>query len=80
MRQLHYVYSILMITGSSGVISVKVDVKGSVHYGKKLYEAVATVSSKDGERQEPSSHPLAKQRIAPDDIAITKKVRLRENL
>ncbi|XP_025823720.1 uncharacterized protein LOC112899460 [Panicum hallii] len=44
MAAVHYVYSTVKIPGPSGVISVKADVKGSVHCAEKLYEAMAAVS------------------------------------
>ncbi|XP_025822232.1 uncharacterized protein LOC112898028 [Panicum hallii] len=76
MAAVHYAYSTLKILGPSGVISVKVNVKGSVHCAEKLYKAMAAISPDDGERPEPSAHPSAKQRIAPYDAAPTKAVRL----
>jgi hypothetical protein len=76
MAAVHYAYSTLKIPGPFRVISVKADIKGSVHCTERLYEAMAAVSPDDGEHLEPSAHPLAKQRITPDDAALTKVIRL----
>ncbi|XP_025825153.1 uncharacterized protein LOC112900508 [Panicum hallii] len=48
MAAVHYAYSTLKIPGPSGVISVKADIKGSVHCAERLYEAMAAVSPDDG--------------------------------
>jgi hypothetical protein len=76
MAAVHYAYITLKIPGPSGVISVKVDVKGSVHCAERFYEAMAAVSPNNGERSKPSAHPSARQRIAPDDAALTKAIHL----
>ncbi|XP_039805027.1 uncharacterized protein LOC120669320 [Panicum virgatum] len=55
MAAVHYAYSVLMISGLAGVISIMADVKGSVHCTKWLFEAVVTTSFDDGERPEPSA-------------------------
>ena len=68
MAVVHYAYNTLKIPGPAGVISIKADVKGSVHYAKRLYKVVATTSS------EPSAHPSAKQRLSPDSSTLTKTV------
>jgi hypothetical protein len=75
MAAVHYAYNTLKIPGPPGVISIKADVKGSVHYAKRLYEAVATTSSAV-ECSEPSAHPSAKQRLSLDSSTLTKMVRL----
>jgi hypothetical protein len=54
MAAVHYAYSTLKILGPSGVISVKADIKGSVHCTERLYEAMAIVSPGDSEA---SPHP-----------------------
>ena len=76
MAAVHYAYNILKLPGPVGVISIKADVKGSVHCAERLYKAVATVSANDAERPESSAHPLAKKRLSPDSSALTKMVRL----
>ena len=79
MAAVHYAYNTLKIPGLARVISIKVDVKGSVHCTKRLYEAVATTSFDDVERPESSAHPSAKQRLSPDSSALTKKIQLRDD-
>jgi len=76
MATVHYAYKTLKIPGPAGVISIKADVKGSVHCAERLYEAVATTSPDDAERPESSTHPSAKQRLSPDNSVLTKTVRL----
>jgi hypothetical protein len=79
MAAVHYAYSTLKISRLSGVISVKADVKGSVHCAEKLYEAMAAVSPNNDECPELSAHPPAKQRAAPDDAALTKVIHLEDD-
>jgi hypothetical protein len=50
-----------------------------VHCTEKLYEAMAAVRPDDGKHLEPSAHPPATQRIAPDDVVLTKAVRLEDD-
>ena len=66
----------LTIPGPDGIISIKADVKGSVHCAERLYEAVATMSSDDVERPKSSAYPLMRQCLSPDSSALTKMVRL----
>ena len=49
MAAVHYAYSVLMIPGPDEVISIKADVKGSVHYAERLFAAVAATSPNDGD-------------------------------
>jgi hypothetical protein len=53
MVAVHYTYNTLKISGPFGAISIKADVKGSVHCTERLYKAVAPVSPDDGERPSP---------------------------
>jgi hypothetical protein len=57
MAAVHYAYSTLKIPGPSGVISIKANVKGSVHCTERFYEAMTTISPDDGKRPEPLAHP-----------------------
>jgi hypothetical protein len=57
MAAVHYAYSTLKIPGPSGVISIKADIKVSVHCAERLYEAMAAISPNHGECPEPSTHP-----------------------
>ena len=76
MVAVQYAYNTLKIPILARVISIKADVKGSVHCAERLYEAVATTSPDDAERPESSTHPSAKQRLSPDSSAHTKTARL----
>ncbi|XP_025801461.1 uncharacterized protein LOC112880947 [Panicum hallii] len=79
MAAVHYEYSTLKILGPSRVISIKANIKGSVHCTERLYEAMAAISPCDGEHPEPSVHPPARQRITPDDAALTKAICLEDD-
>jgi len=76
MAAVHYAYNTVKISGPDGVISIKADVKGSVHCTERLYEVVATSSSDDVQRPESSAPPSAKRRLSPDSSALTKMVHL----
>ena len=66
MAMVHYVYNTLKLPGPAGVISIKADVKGSVHCAERLYEAVATTSSFDVEHPKMSAPPSMKKHLSPD--------------
>jgi len=80
MAAVHYANNTLKFPSPAGVISIKADVKGSVHCAERLYEVVATASSDDVEHPEPSTHPSSKQRLSPDSCALTKTVRLGDDI
>ena len=69
-----YAYNTLKLPGPAGVISIKADVKGSVHYAERLYEAVATTSSDDVECPESSAHPSTKQCLSPDSSTLAEEI------
>ena len=79
MATVHYAYNTVKLPSPAGVVSVKADVKGSVHCAERLYEAVATTSSDDMEHPESSAHPSAKEHLSPDSSVLTKMVRLRDD-
>ena len=76
MAAVHYAYNTLKLPCPAGVISFKANVKGSVHYAERLYEAVVTTSSDDVECPKSSAHSSTKQFLSPDSSALTKMVRL----
>ena len=57
MAAVHYAYNTIKNLRPSGVITIKADVYGLVHCAKKHYDAVATASTDNGERPEPTEHP-----------------------
>lgn len=58
---------------------VKTNIKGAAYCAEKLYEALAYVAPSDDKRPEASPYPPAKQRITPDNAALTKAVQLKED-
>ena len=66
MAAVHYAYNTVKISGPDGVISIKADVKGSVHCAERLYKAVATTSSDNVEHPETFGPPSTKPRLSPD--------------
>ena len=74
MAAVHYAYSTLELPGPAGVISIKADVKGSVHCAERLYEAVVTASSDDVEHPKLSAPPSTKQRLSPDSSTFVEEI------
>ena len=74
MAMVHYAYNTLKLPGPAGVISIKADVKGSVHYAERLYEVVATTSSDDVERPKRSAPPSTKQRLSPNSSTLVEEI------
>ena len=74
MAAVHYAYNTLKLPGPSGVISIKADVKGSVHCVERLYEAVAATSSDDVERPKMSAPLSTKQCLSPDSSTIVGEI------
>ena len=79
MATVHYAYNVLKIPGPAGVISIKADVKGSVHCTERLFEVVVAAFPNNRGRPESSAHPSAKQRLSPNSAALTKTVHLRDD-
>jgi hypothetical protein len=74
MAMVHYAYNTLKLLGPAGVNSIKADVKGSVHYTERLYEAVATTSSDDVERPKRSAPPSTKQHLSPNSSTLVEEI------
>jgi len=66
MVAVHCAYNTLKLPGPTGVISIKADVKGSVHCAERLYKAVVTTSSDNVEHPETFGPPSTKPRLSPD--------------
>ena len=76
MAAVHYAYNTLKLPGPAGAISIKADVKGSVHCTERLYEAVVTASFDDVEHPKLSAPPSTKQRLSPNNSNLIKKTAL----